>query len=177
LAGLSGCEYFGEVLVPSSDSAAPYSILSVWHEGEHRDLSLGRESLLDASSGNALEYAISDRDAIYIAISAGLDGGGVREIRQQYRVSYRCLWGPPVRTVLVPWTPMTQTQRGEVGDSVSNGLWTGAVFRARNYLDRVEGCPSDGFRLEFEWLTSSEDFHGNRSAWGLGVMRYVDWGT
>lgn len=171
----TGCEYFSTTTVPASDTQLPFAAVALYFDGDHEELRFGRRSVAESFNTEEFNYVTSDPLKPYFAITAGVDGGGVREVRMWSRVYYRCLWGDVSVKIIEPWTSQTVQQEGSIGSTVDNGLYTWRPFVARNYFSSLERCDGGGFRITMQWYGSAEDFHGNYTYFGAGKVTFVDW--
>lgn len=173
---LAGCEFFGSTTVPATDTQAPWGVVALYFDGDHEEIRVGDRTLPDSVNILAFDYVTSDVNKIFYALAAGVDGGGVREVTLTSRLYYRCLWGDTSNQIIEPWGSITVDQDGSVGDTVDNGLYVPKFFRARNYLSSIGSCDSGGYRIILEWYSTTEDFHGNLTHYGLARLQYIEWG-
>lgn len=157
----SSCQSFSNVVVPATDTDSP----TLWN-GVY-DVSAGQYVDLAPSPSSAqFAVALADQGNTYLAVGAAIDPGGVAEVNLAGEVDLWC-WGPDGKDYL--WSSRevpTEFQKGSVGSTVSDGLWTYGVVRFDQYLTR---CPSvvPGGHFEFVqylWTTEGLDFAGHISS-------------
>lgn len=174
---LAGCEFFHPTTVPVSDTSKPWAVVALYYDDDHQEMSIGDMTLTDAVNDEQFEHVTSDPWDFFIALGAGVDGGGVHEVQMQSRVTARCVYGPPDTRVLEPWTLQTVTQHGGPGDTVDNGLYASKGFRGGDWLGELDFCPDDAYTVSLWWFSRAEDFHGNVAHRGLGKVTYLQWGS
>lgn len=177
LLALAGCEFFHPTTIPSSDTTAPYAIVSLYYDDDHQELMLGRKSLADAANKEVFNVVTTDPYEGYIALAAGLDGGGVQRVEMSSRVFARCVYGPANVTILEPWSTQVDTQSGSPGDTVDNGLYVPKSFQGYRYQSHLDFCSDGNYQVTLEFLARARDFHGNWANYGLGKVTYVQWGS
>ena len=160
----TGCDEFWDVVIPASDVRAPTMIPAYYHGGK-RTIAVGD-----------IHVETEDPYATYFAISSAVDSGGVRTLDSYSKVVVKCRW----RDGRTEWVWGTEvhdghaTQDGDVGDTVSNGLWTQNMVRLTSLLRR-QRCPTGSYELEvqYRWRSVASDFHGNRNTHGNGRISWV----
>jgi hypothetical protein len=172
-AALSGCDYFSNVVIPATDTTPPYAVSGVYDIVQNQYVALGATG--DSLDKPALKYRVTDPTETYMAVGATVDLGGAKSVHVWGQFVWWCRDshgteglepGPIVGS-------NTATQNGNVGDTVSDGVWTYLAVR----FDQVEpanGCAQNGWTYlytKFYWFTTSEDFHGNK-AYSTGEMDY-----
>ena len=146
-AGFTDCEYFSTVTVPRTDTTAPSVFNGVWRNGEY----------VQSSLGTPFTYTIAPGETV-LAIGAGLDGGGTRELKMYTTFGYTCCAGDICSRTQPLSAPKVETQPGGVGSQVSSGIWLYSSVK-------LPTC-SGNMRLEsygFSWWTEATDFHGNKT--------------
>jgi hypothetical protein len=174
---LAGCEFFHPTTVPASDTSKPWAVVALYYDDDHQEMSVGDMTLTDAVNDVQFEYVTDDPSKFFIALGAGVDSGGVHEVRMQSRVTARCVYGPPSTRVLEPWTLQTVTQNGDPGDTVDNGLYASKGFRGSDWLHELDFCSDGSYTVSLSWFSRAEDFHGNVAHRGLGKVTYLQWGS
>jgi len=155
--GATDCQYFSSTTVPVTDATPPVTWDGVWLDGNYVAL---------ASSGVSFAYHIAPGASVF-AVSSGMDDGGVSKITTGGTSGWTCCRGSICRRTTSLGVPTVTTQPGNVGDTVSNGVWTTFVVTAP-----AVDC-GDGFTLTsyaLSWATTAEDFHGNRTS---GVFQSI----
>jgi hypothetical protein len=171
----AGCQYFSNVVVPANDPTPPTAISGAY------ELTKGAYQALSFDQAGAFELAVNDDTETFLAVSAGMDDGGPRNVEMlgPNRDPYgpiATMWCTDARgvdhvTTVQTWGQPVVSQHGNVGDTVSNGLWTYVPVR----FDQFDACPA-GTRLRtatFAWSTRAEDmaFH---ATYGTNVsIRYT----
>jgi hypothetical protein len=148
--GSTDCEYFGETTVPASDPSPPTSYDGVWRGGEY--VAIGASY---ASSG--ITYHFTPGQTV-IAVSSAIDTEGVRKVTLSGAHSWQCCQGNICSSTSSASTPITDTQSGSVGSTVSNGIWVGQA------ISQLPTCNS-GYTLKhyrFAWTTYAENFYGGK---------------
>lgn len=151
--GSTECESYQTVTVPSADTTPPSTIDGVWWDGEYKVLKTG---------SNVINYHLAPGETSVLAVSSGLDSGGVKRLYMYSNESWQCcLPGPTSCTNFTNANlPYSELQPGAVGSSVSNGMWYGveAKKRSTGYPD----CPGGKYVnwWKFNWHTRAENFHG-----------------
>jgi hypothetical protein len=160
--GYTQCEYFGNTTVPSSDGDRPVNYELVW---------TGTYDALVVDGYEPMSYAMTDPYATVMAVSAAIDGGGVRKIRQEWAVEYECCQ----KNSSICYTESHQptgssedVQSGGPGSTVSNGMWLAQGVNPSSY------CPSnyDVDAFYFGWGTYAEDFFGHVRQTSSGRITY-----
>lgn len=177
LVALPGCEFFHPTTVPASDGNAPWAVVALHYDGDHQEMAIGNEALVDAATANEFEVATSNPWKSYIVLAAGIDGGGTSEVQMHSIVTARCLHGPSMQQVLQPWTQQTVTQAGSVGATVDDGLYTFKAFRGGDWLSHLDFCSDGSYKVSLAWYAVAKDFHGNVARKGLGRVSYVKFGS
>ncbi|MEM6995745.1 MAG: hypothetical protein AAF721_34870 [Myxococcota bacterium] len=171
----SGCEFFHTTTVPATDTSKPWAAVALYVNGDHEQLRVGDRGLVDAATTATFETVTFDPFQFYLPLAAGVDGGGVAEVRMGSRRYYQCLYGDTSTQLIENWTYQTVTQAGEPGDTVDDGLYIADFFRAADHIGSVGPCDADGYRIIMEWYSRATDFHGNVAHMGLGRVTYYDW--
>lgn len=173
---LSGCEFFHTTTVPASDSTDPWAVVAVYFDGDHQDLRLGDMTAGDAANTTVFHRYTTDPFDSFIALGAGVDGGGVHQVRMHTRVVARCFYGLPNFQILEPWATQTTTRTASPGDTVSDGLYLAKPFRGADYLADLNFCSDGSYNVTLEWWVTAEDFHDNDAHYGRGKVTYILWG-
>ncbi len=158
----SGCEYFSDVTIPSTDNTAPLTYAGVWRSGNYLATSL--------NSNPALNFQVSSLDDYYIFFGAGIDSGGTRRITISREVQRLCVNGSIAQQQTFTLTPIVRTQSGSPGNTVSNGIWDGPYMRLRDYASCNPGYTLSS--VSYIWHTTSEDFAGNQTSHGWARARW-----
>lgn len=174
---VAGCEFFHSTTVPVSDTSAPWAVVSLHYDGDHQQIYPGNESLVQASTSSEFEHATSNPWKSFIALAAGVDGGGVAQVQMHSRITAQCVYGPIDLHVLEPWTQQTVTQAGSPGDTVDDGLFAFKGFRGGDWLSHLTFCSDGSYKVSLAWYAVARDFHGNVAHKGLGRVSYVKWGS
>jgi hypothetical protein len=160
--GYTQCEYFTGTVVPNSDSARPVNYEAVY---------TGTYDALVVDGYEPMSYKMTDPNATVMAISAAIDDGGVRRIRQDWAVEYECC---KIGSSLCyteseqPHGSSEDSQPGGPGATVSNGMWLAQGVNPSSYCGGV--WQVDAFH--FGWSTYAEDFFGNVRQTGSGRITY-----
>jgi hypothetical protein len=161
--GLTNCQYFSNVTVPATDTTPPTAIVSAY------DVATGNYD--KTGFGQPLSMTVTDPTLTYLAIAAGLDGGGTQSVSISGGISINCTNDNGIgSTTFEDLAPQTGTQPGGVGSTVSDGVWMYYVVR----FDQLADCPASGFRVtsvNFGWSSEVSDYHGNTSS-TFGNMTY-----
>ena len=173
----AGCEFFHPTTVPASDTSAPWAVVALYYDGDHQEMAIGNEALVDAATTSEFEVATSNPWESYIALAAGVDGGGTSEVQMHSTITAQCLYGSPDRHVLQPWTQQTATQEGSVGDTVDDGIYAFKSFRGGDWLSHLDFCEDGSYKVSLAWYSVAKDFHGNIARKGLGRVTYVKFGS
>jgi len=147
--GSTDCQYFSSTTVPPTDTSPPATWDGVWTAGDYAKLS---------TNPGSFTYHIA-LGAQVIAVSSGIDGGGVRKVTMATDESWTCCSGNICSGTESLSAPTIATQNGSIGATVSNGVWTGLSVQAH-------GPCNPGYTLSFyrfAWTTTAEDFHGNKA--------------
>jgi hypothetical protein len=146
--GATDCEYYSDVVVPSSDSTPPTAYDGVWRGGEYQ--------VIRPSGSTGLIFHIKPGQPV-IAVSSGIDPQGLRKITMSSDVGWLCCDGDICSSTSSLSVPIVETQAGTVGSTVSSGIWTGQEVD-------LPGC-NPGYTLEsfrYTWTTKAENFHGGK---------------
>jgi hypothetical protein len=161
--GFCGCQYFTNVVVPAHDSTPPGAWAGVYDVAKGEYVALG--------DGAGVEYTTTDPTATYLAVAAGYDQGGVKWVTESQGVWVAYCKGAAAgygETVSV--ADQSQSQRGTVGSTVSNGLWVYDLVRFDQCPAQCPiGWPID--HLAFTWDVATSDF-ANFTAYGTGEIDY-----
>lgn len=160
---LPGCKYFSDTTIPFFDFDDPVAWSSVYQGGTYT-------KIWSAPGGNA--HAISNPNEVFWILSATMDDGGARRVTQGWSVHQGCTsWdGKFGKSITSDGVALTETQSGSVGDTVSDGVWTG---RPLKFADLMVPC-GYGYvmsSLSVSWTTTAEDFAGNKRT-STGRVRY-----
>lgn len=150
---VSGCEYFKDVVIPKHDINEPSAIASVMVNGDI--VAFGRN--IDGS----LTYRTSDRNTGFIAVAAAQDKGGAHRVVMAPALQYTCASpGSSFATRrIVDYVTLERTQEGQVGDVVSDGVFTAHVI---NFGQLRCARPGEVVtHATYTWHVQAEDFHGN----------------
>jgi hypothetical protein len=162
--GATDCEYFSNVVVPSSDSSPPITYDGVWQGGDWQ--------IIRQSGNSGFTYPIQAGEHV-IAIASGIDPQGLRKLTMYTEESWSCCsfgGGENVCSSASPLSvPRVETQAGTVGSTVSTGIWTGVD------VGKLPGCQS-GWTLmsyRFKWRSEAENFHGGKVTSATHQIVYV----
>jgi hypothetical protein len=146
-AGNTDCAYFSQTTVPHVDAEQPRVVTTVWNNGQHSKLTANPNPL-------QLWWHPGNGDLI---VHAGLDQGGVREIRTWHRYETTCC-DPTLGclTAVERLPDAVAGQGGGIDSAVSNGLYTFEVLRQPT-------CPAPRTLRSagYFWQTQAADFHGH----------------
>jgi hypothetical protein len=170
---IAGCDYFSNVVIPVADTTPPAAVSGVY------DLAQGKYVALGFNPGG-VSYFTNDPTATFLAVAATYDAGGAKSVFMFGQYGYACRRtsdGFVARLddeFLNQQGPQVASQTGNVGDTVSNGVWTYDSVR----FDQVPASECDNLGIGwtyvytyFWWNVQSEDFHGNES-YGSGEIDY-----
>ncbi len=146
--GATDCEYFTDVVVPSSDSSPPTAYDGVWRGAEYETIRV--------SGGSGLTYHIDPGQPV-IAVSSAIDPDGLRKLTTSTGVGWTCCQDNLCSHTGGLSVPHVETQAGTVGSTVSSGLWYGIEVE-------LPTC-NPGYTLTsfaFTWRTEGENFHGGK---------------
>jgi hypothetical protein len=169
---LGGCEYFGTTTVPASDPQHPWAAVALWYDGDHQEYGVGNQTLSTAYNNTAFDVVTTNPWDYFMALGAGIDGGGVAEVQMTSRVRARCAYGALNYRILEPWATQTVSQSGSPGDTVDNGLYVAKSFRGGDYLSELDFCSDGSYFVLLEFYVRAEDFGGNVAYYGRGRVRY-----
>ncbi|HEX7842498.1 MAG TPA: hypothetical protein VF469_33725 [Kofleriaceae bacterium] len=147
--GATDCQYFSSTTVPATDTTPPATWDGVWTNGDY--------AALRANPGSFIYHI--PLGAQVIAVSSGMDDGGVSKVTTATEEGWLCCSGNICSSTGSLSSPTIATQDGSIGSTVSNGVWTGLTVQAHNFCNA-------GFTLtsyRFAWTTTAEDFHGNKT--------------
>jgi hypothetical protein len=159
LSGYTSCKYFSTTTVPATDSTPPIAVAS---------LVRGADQLI--RFGELIETT-HDLNENFIPIGAIYDNGGARSVTMHQSVRVRCRQGSLAQLSIVHFLPISDTQAGSVGSSVSDGIWVGEGFRFSTYA----ALCNPGFVVEeirYGWSFSGDNFHGLTASNG-GAITYT----
>ena len=157
----TACDDFDDVTVPSVDSQKPLNLSAYYRNGK-RTVSI-----------RPLRLTTDDPEESILVLPAAYDAGGVKKLTVRRRVTRSCHMGAQFYDVApIELSPLTRTQSGGVGDTVSNGLYAGYSFRAQNHIDEEFCNIGEWPMLTFHWSIESEDFHGNVAESGWNTLSY-----
>jgi len=151
---IAGCESFTDVSIPAHDAIAPTALPTLYEDGAHVYAS-------PQTSSNAGES--------YVVVATAMDGGGAHRVTLVRHGKATCdLGGGIHQASFIHYAPIEATRVGDVGDTVSNGLYVVDVVKPGQYA-----C-SQGvlIRGEYTWSVEAEDFHGNESVTDGGTLVY-----
>jgi hypothetical protein len=158
----SGCDYFSNVVVPAVDTTAPTAFSGVYDIFGQR---------YEALAVDSVDFEVTDPTVPYAAVGATYDNGGAKSVQITGTLEIDCHSNDGLGQYQVQdWAPLTASQSGSVGSTVSNGVYQAYGIN----FSQLAVCPDPGFSLEwarFSWTTESIDFHGNTSA-SSGSMTY-----
>lgn len=158
---LGGCDLFSDVTIPAADSTDPVAWAAVWVESSYVSMSSG---------SGALSYTVTDPDKTYLALAAIVDGGGAHSVTMSAELIRYCdLGGGFSQVQRATYAPVTETQSGSVGDTVSDGVYTAHGIRFGS-LSCSSGTLTSARLI---WSVSGEDFHGNTDSHGWAELNYV----
>lgn len=156
---LIGCEYFDDVVVPTSDNNSPNIFPSVFR-GE-RVIGWTEPIIMETTD---------PRESFFVIASA-VDPGGVHEVTLAHSISVGCRNGSIAQNQHFDLVPMTESVDAEPGDTVSNGLWVGRPISLGEYADNCpQGWTFTGASYSFSIV--AEDFHGNTDGRYGGRITY-----
>lgn len=147
--GATDCEYFGDTIVPRSDTTPPTAYDGVWRDGEYQ--------AFRASGGSGLIYHITPEEAVF-AVSSAIDPEGLHKLTMWTESSWMCCQGNICSLSSSLSMPLEETQAGSVGSIVSDGIWNAVEVRD------LPTC-NPGYTLtfyRFAWTTEAENFHGGK---------------
>ncbi len=173
---LSGCEFFHPTTVPATDNSDPWAIVSLYADGDHEEIRLGDMTIAEASGARVFERVTQDPSESFIALAAGVDGGGTRQVEMHSRVYARCVYGPANVHILEPWAVQRTSRTASPGETVQNGLYLYKGFRGIDYLDALDFCSDDNYQVTLQWSARAWDFSDNFAAYGSGRVTYVHFG-
>lgn len=157
--GATDCQYFSTATVPEVDTTPPNTWDAVWVSGEYVNLTLtGHRSIYHLAPG-----------ATVIALSSGVDSGGVSKVTMGPSESWVCCQGDICSLTESLSVPIVATQAGGVGSVVSDGVWAGLAVKAPTSAC-TGGATLASYR--FTWATTAEDFHGNKAFGALQTIAY-----
>ncbi len=145
--GFTECPYFSPVVVPAVDTTAPTAYVGIWTSAG------GYEAL---SPYGPVDRSIGPNEQV-LAFAVASDAGGAQALRITADEYLVCCRGD-ICQVVNPGLPMTETQPGSTGATVSNGIWNG------RWIARPT-CPA-GYTLQsyaYRWSAVATDFRGNTS--------------
>ena len=157
--GATDCKYFSTTTVPTADTTPPVTWDAVFANGDWTNLTL---------TGNRFTYHLAP-GATVIALSSGMDSGGVSKVTMGPSEGWTCCSGDICSQTDSLSIPIVATQPGGAGDTVSDGVWANRVVSLPANL-----CQS-GWTLvsyRFTWTTTAEDFYGNKTSGKLQVIQY-----
>jgi hypothetical protein len=152
-----GCEYFGTVTVPASDSDPPIMATRYWLDG------------VETITFDPVEEVVTDLETLFVVVPAVYDSGGAASLslRQSVRVGCHNFSTDIGQLSIVHLFDKSSQQDGSPGDSVENGLYTSGDI---NSMAEFEDYCVGGFVLdsvEYSWFAEGTDFAGNESStWG-----------
>ena len=158
--GVASCQFFSDVVVPSRDTTRPSALATFydWDSGQHIHQST---------------LTISDPTRRLVALATTVDSGGAKRATMEPEVVARCIKGNVAVFAFLSFLPITQTQSGQVGSTVKNGVY---AFKPARLSDYTNICQSQANAtldwIEFRWTADGEDFHGNQSDVASGALRY-----
>jgi hypothetical protein len=160
--GYTECQYFTDTTVPSQDSYAPVAYDIVW---------TGEYDAIVVDGYEEMSYRMTDPHATVMAMSAAIDNGGVKKIRQQWAVEYVCC-DPSDNTCTSeshqPTGTSEDAQAGGPGARVKNGMWLAEGVTPADFCSPSKQVDS----FHFGWGTYAEDFFGNVKQTGSGHIYY-----
>lgn len=177
LLAVVGCEFFHPTTVPATDNSDPWAVIAIYADGRHQDIRVGDMTIAEASNTRVFERVTQDPWESFIALSAGVDGGGIRQVEMHSRVFARCVYGPANLQILEPWAVQRTTRTGSPGDIVQNGLYLYKNFRGIDYVDALDFCSDDNYQVTIQWSSRAWDFSNNFAAYGSGRVTYVQFGS
>lgn len=159
----TGCNEFWDVVIPAKDVTAPTVVPGYILNGK-KTIGVG-----------GIYVETTDKNATFYAISSAVDTGGVARLESMSRVVLECAGNGRSQWV---WPDEEihdghATQDGDVGDTVSSGLWDMNIVRLSALLRRAT-CPGDTWpiTIRYLWRTYAWDFHGNVSPLTHGEITY-----
>lgn len=166
LCGAVGCDYFDDVTVPATDTEKPVPYLAVWQDNVHEKI------WANPSVPIWPTYYNIAFDEYYVLLGAGIDAGGTKKVTFEHGYTASCMQGEFYAegyTVSQTLTPVVSTQPGGVGQTVSNGWYTGASVRLSDY---AVACPA-GYSPDvvYRFRVTAEDFHANKITFGWAQVR------
>lgn len=145
--GSTDCDAYSDVTVPASDSTPPDTYDGVWWDGSYQELGSQNATVL---------YHISPGESV-LAISSGLDAGGVKKVVMSPELAWQCCSGNICSNTTSLMASLSDTQPGSVGATVSNGLWVGTEVK----MPAASPCQA-GWVLtswSYSWRTVATNFH------------------
>jgi len=163
-ASMLGCEWFDEVVVPEVDTTPPTAWSGLWMNNEYVKVTYG--------SNPGFEYEITDPTQVFGVFSAGTDNGGIAHVEMYPEYRYKCHQGNITQYKWATLVPITTSQTGAPGDTVSNGLYTGGFVQFSN-LPNLCNPGWDWQEIEVRFLTYVEDLHGNSDSHGYVFISHT----
>jgi hypothetical protein len=157
--GATDCQYFSTTTVPAADTTVPVTWDAVWVGGNYVNLIPNTGSFI---------YHIAPGTSV-IALSAGMDSGGVSKVSMAGWERWVCCSGNICSLSEPLSVPIVATQDGSVGATVSDGVYTGRFVSVP-----TRACNA-GYTLEsysFTWMTTAEDFFGNKTSGARQTIVY-----
>ena len=145
LVALPGCEFFSPVVIASHDVISPMAIPSIYEDGEFQ--------ILDGDD----VFITSDPNRQWVALAACFDFNGARKVTMAREGWATRQTGPFTTTDTFTFVSLTNSQIGEVGDTVDNGVWVGDVVQPGTLSGYTFGLVEAGYR----YTVIAEDFHGH----------------
>lgn len=146
--GATDCEYYSDVIVPSSDTSPPAAYDGVWRGGEYQ--------AIRPSGSTGLTFHIKPGQPVF-AVSSGIDPEGLRKITMSTGGGWLCCNGNVCSSTSSLSVPIVETQAGTVGSTVSSGIWTAVEVK-------LPSC-NPGYTMMsfgFTWTTQAENFHNGK---------------
>lgn len=149
LSGYTSCSQWDTVVVPSSDTRPPIAIAGYVDDAGKHIWSLG-----------PVDITTTDPNDEIIAVSSAWDAGGARRVHMDRYAAVRCKKGSFGQLTHVDFGPLSASQPGGPGDTVSEGVWTFHTFDVAHF----RGYCRSGFepvKITYSWTVRAEDFFGN----------------
>jgi hypothetical protein len=155
---LGGCELFDDTVVPPVDSSPPIAAPTLYQGGDY-------------VWATGKTWTTSSKSQGYIVLAASYDWGGARKVTLNRHATALYAQGDIGAYQFAALAPIVETQSGGVGQTVSNGVWTGDwVQPGKMFAATLSGMPLQW--VEYTWSVTAENFHGGVSTTPGGTIRY-----
>ena len=156
---LPGCELFEDTVVPASDGTPPVAAPTLYQDGDYI-WATGKTWITDSKTEG------------FLALAACYDMGGARAVTLNRHVTALYALGDLGVYQSASLVPLVATQSGAVGETVSNGVWTGDwVQPGSMFPPTKDGMPLQ--YVEYTWSVTAENFHGGISTTQGGRIVYA----